>query len=682
MTVSPPDALPLWTPSPARITKARLTAFIDDLQEEGHEFDDYEALWQWSVTDIDAFWRAVWEHFDLPSETPPTTMLADASMPGARWCPGTRVNLVHQVFRHARSRAPAMVYESEGGAVREVSWAQLEQQVGAMAQCLRERGVKSGDCVAAVITNVPEAVVGFLAAASLGAVWSVAAPDMGHRAVVERFEQIQPVVLLACPGYRFGGRWHDRREAVRQLLAALSSVHTLIVAPHADGGPADGPEELQAFAREGLTVLPFAAAVRLPAPLQPVWLDFEHPLWIVYSSGTTGKPKAIVHGHGGVMMMSMVTLALHNDVHADDRLLWMSSTGWIVWNVQVTALLLGATIVLTDASPMGAGGTAAPDPGTLWRLVGRQRVNLFGTGSAYLVQCMKAGLVPREVADLSSLRALGATGSPLPAETYRWAMQAVAADLHLMVVSGGTDIAGGFIACACTLPVFAGEMQCRGLGAAVQAFDPQGRPVIGEVGELVCTAPLPTMPLFFWGDADGSRYRDSYFDTWPGVWRHGDWMQLIDRRAQGGAVGAVIFGRSDATINRHGLRLGTAEIYRAIEGVPEVVDSLVVDLEYLGKPSALLLFVVLRPDMALDAALAAKLRDAVRRDVSPRFVPDEIHAMHSVPRTLTGKKLELPLRRVLLGQPAEKVLPRDTVAHPECLDEYLAFAQARAARTG
>ena len=491
MTSMPSGDAPLWTPTQARIAQARLTAFIDDLQEEGHEFDDYEALWQWSVTDIDAFWRAVWEHFDLPSETPPTTMLADATMPGARWCPGTRVNLVHQVFRHARSRSPAMVYESEGGAVREVSWAQLEHQVGAMAQCLRDRGVKAGDRVAAVITNVPEAVVGFLAAASLGAVWSVAAPDMGHRAVVERFEQIQPVVLLATAGYRFGGRWHDRTEAVRQLLAALPSVHTLIVASHADGERADP----QAFGPGDLTVLSYEAAVQRPAPLQPAWLDFDHPLWIVYSSGTTGKPKAIVHGHGGVMMMTMATLALHNDVHADDRLLWMSSTGWIVWNVQVTALLLGATIVLTDASPMGAGGTAAPDPATLWRLVGRQRVNLFGTGSAYLVQCMKAGLVPREVADLSGLRALGATGSPLPAETYRWALQAVAEDLHLMVISGGTDIAGGFIACACTLPVFAGEMQCRELGAAVHAFDPQGRPVIGEVGELVCTAQMSMMRL-------------------------------------------------------------------------------------------------------------------------------------------------------------------------------------------
>jgi acetoacetyl-CoA synthetase len=532
----------------------------------------------------------------------------------------------------------------------------------------------AGDRVAAVITNVPEAVIGFLAAASIGAVWSVAAPDMGHRAVVERFEQIQPVLLLAAAGYRFGGRWHDRTAAVNQLLRALPSVRTLVVASHVDGEAT----VLEDFGQDGVAVLAFEAVVEGRTPIKPEWLDFDHPLWIVYSSGTTGKPKAIVHGHGGMLMMTMCTLALHNDTHADDRLMWMSSTGWIVWNVQVSALLLGATIVLTDGSPMGRGGTADPDPASLWKLVGRHRVNLFGAGCAWLIQCMKAGLVPREAADLSALRSLGATGSPLPADTYRWAMQAVGSDLHLMVVSGGTDIAGGFITCTPTLPVFAGEMQCRGLGAAVQAFDEQGRPLIGAVGELVCTAPLPSMPLFFWGDDDGSRYRDSYFDTWPGVWRHGDWMQLIDRRAQGGAIGAVIFGRSDATINRHGLRLGTSEIYRAIEGVPEVIDSLAVDLEYLGKPSALLLFVVLQPGVALDAALDSKLRDTVRRELSPRFIPDEIHAMQGVPRTLTGKKLELPLRRLLLGQSAEQALPRDTVADPAGLQEYVEFAQRRA----
>ncbi|MDO8768729.1 MAG: acetoacetate--CoA ligase [Burkholderiaceae bacterium] len=670
----PPAAL--WLPGAARASAARLTGYQNWLQtQHGLAFDGYEALWNWSVSDLEAFWRSVWCHFGLHSEAPFERMLDGADMPATRWCEGARVNFAQQVLRHAGSIQPALVYESEGGVVREVGWPELQRQVGALAATLVERGVRRGDRVAGFLSNVPEAVVAFLACASVGAVWSVAAPDMGVDSVVQRFRQIEPVLLVAGTGMRFGGQWRDKREAVQALLSALPSVRTLLLVSHADGEPA-APEDFRHAEHAGLQVASFEEACRGEAALAPEPLPFDHPLWIVYSSGTTGAPKAIVHGHGGIMLMGMVSLALHNDVHADDRLLWMSSTGWIVWNIQVSALLLGATVVLSDAAANW------PDAGAYWRLAGRQRVTLFGTGSAFLVQCMKQHLRPRELADLSALRSLGATGSPLPGACYHWAYDAVARDLHLMVVSGGTDICGAFLACAPTLPVYEGQMQCRTLGAGVQAFDETGHGLtLGEVGELVCTTPLPSMPLFFWGDdAQGTLLRSNYFDGLHDgdghpVWRHGDWMALQPHPE---AVGGVIYGRSDATINRHGLRLGSSEIYRAVEAVSEVSDSLVVDLEYLGRPSALLLFVVLREGIAFSAALGERLRAAVRQGVSPRFVPDEIYPVADLPRTLSGKKMELPLRKRLLGQPAAQAWQRDTVANPLSLDWFERFAVARA----
>jgi acetoacetyl-CoA synthetase len=664
----------LWQPTAARVEHALLTDYRRWLaRTHGLQFDDYEALWEWSVRELDAFWRSVWVYFGLPGEAPPRVALADRRMPGMKWFPDTRINFTAEVFRHAREGVPALVYESEGGHVEEVPWFELQRRVAALAHTLQARGVRAGDRVVGYLPNVPEAAVALLACASLGAIWSVAAPDMGPRSVIDRFRQIEPVAMIACDGSRFGGAWRDRVDALNEVLAALPTVRSVLLVSHADGDPAD-PARLVLPA--GATAMPFEQACAGVVAFAPAELPFDHPLWIVYSSGTTGLPKAIVHGHGGIVLETLVGTALHSDVHPGDRMMWMSSTGWIVWNVQIASLLAGATVVLTDAS------ASCPDWGAYWRLVARHRVDLFGAGAAFLTQCMKNGVKPREIADLARLRSLGATGSPLPAEVYRWAYEQVSSDLHLMVISGGTDIAGAFIQCAPTLPIYAGEMQCRALGAAVYAFNERGEPVQGEVGELVCTEPLPSMPLRFWGDADHKRYTESYFDSFQHrdgrhIWRHGDWMQLNARRE---AVGAVIYGRSDATVNRHGLRLGTAEIYRVVEADEAVHDSLVIDLEYLGKPSCLLLFVVLSKGVELDAAVQSRLREAVRRDVSPRFEPDEIHAVPEVPRTLTGKKLELPLRKLLLGQPESQVLQRDAIGNPGSLQWFTQFARVRASR--
>lgn len=652
---------PLWTPSPERIRAARVTAFRDWLRRErGLTFADYESLWSWSVDDLEGFWRAIWDHFGVVASAPPERMLADARMPGAQWCPGARLNLVDQVFRHATPARPAIVFRNEAGERGELRWAELAAQVAAVANGLRALGVAPGDRVVAYLPNVPQAVVAFLAVASIGAVWSICAPDMGPAAVLDRFRQIEPKVLIACDGYRYGGKAYDRRDVVAQLRAALPTLAHTVYVPLADAG-ANLPAAVawsQLLARGGAL-----AAEQVP---------FDHPLWIVYSSGTTGIPKAIVHGHGGIVLTMLKDSGLHNDLGPGDRFHWYSSTGWIMWNCQVGGLLLGATICLYDGNP------GWPDLSALWRFVAEEGITFFGAGAAYYANCIKAGVTPGRDFDLAALRALGSTGSPLAPEAYRWVYGAVKPDLWLTSIAGGTDFAGVFVGGLPVLPVYEGEIQCRTLGAQVQAFDDAGRPRLDEVGELVCCKPLPSMPLYFWNDPDGRRLRESYFDTFPGVWRHGDWIRLVPRPE---AVGAVIYGRSDATINRHGIRMGTAELYRVVEALPEVLDSLVVDLEYLGRESYMPLFVVLRPGVTLDDALRRRINAEIRQALSARYVPDEIFAVPEVPRTLSGKKMELPIKKLLLGQPVEKVANPDAMANPASLAWFVAFARRRAERS-
>lgn len=645
-------------------------------ETRGLSFDTYDALWRWSVTDLDAFWQSIWDYAGLQSPTPHTAVLAERRMPGARWFPGAQVNYTREVLRHADAAhaagMPAIVSDNELGEVREMSWPELRRQVASTALTLKSLGVQRGDRVAAYMPNVPETMVAFLACSSIGAIWSVCAPDMGTAAVADRFRQIEPKALIGVDGVHYGGKPLDRSAVLQELRAQLPSVKKLLLVktPFAASPVEHDADWTQAIARNDAEVAAF----------EPEWLPFDHPIWIVYSSGTTGLPKPIVHGQGGILL-TMHACGLHNDVGASygannfgERYHWYSSTGWVMWNSQLSGLAFGATICIYDGNP--AGSKEKPDWGVLWRFVARHKVSFFGAGAAYFTNCMKAGIVAKNCGDLSRVRALGSTGSPLPDEVQRWGsrqiLDAGSKAVWWCNISGGTDFCGAFVGGNRELPEVPGQMQCRELGHAVEAWNEQGQPVIGEVGELVCTKAIPSMPLYFWGDEGNARYLSSYFDTYPGVWRHGDWIKI------GEDGGCIIYGRSDATINRQGLRMGTSEIYSAVEGLPEVLDSMVVDLEYLGRDSYMPLFVVLRPGIALDDAMRSRINNAIKTSLSPRFVPNDIFQVAEIPRTLSGKKQELPIKKLLLGQPIEKVVNREAMANPGSLDWYVAFAAQRA----
>jgi len=648
---------PAWQPSAAAIRAAKITAFTDWLAvKRGMHFTDYDALWRWSVEDLEGFWGAVWDYFAIPATTPRSRVLAGTGMPGARWFPGVTMNYVDQVFRHATTQRPAVISRNEAGEQRELGWAELQRQVGALAATLRGMGVVPGDRVVAYLPNIPETVVAFLAVASLGAIWSACSPDMGRIAVLDRFRQIAPKVLIAVDGYRYGGKAYDRRELIHELLAELPSIAHMVLLPCL-GSAADAA----AFAQ----CTDWGAATAGNAPLQVAHLPFDHPLWVVYSSGTTGLPKPIVHSQGGIVVEHVKLGAFHLDLGPEDRFHWFSSSGWIMWNCQMAGLLMGSTICIYDGNP------GWPDLNALWRFVGETGVSFFGAGAAFFMSCLKAHIEPNQVADLSALRAVGSTGSPLPPEGYQWIYDHVRQDIWLNPISGGTDFASCFVGGVPTLPVVLGEMQCRCLGARVEAWDEAGKPLIDEVGELVCSAPMPSMPLKFWNDPDDRRYRESYFDMYPGIWRHGDWIRITPRG------GAVIYGRSDATINRYGIRMGTSELYRAVEEVHEILDSLVVDLEFLGRESYMPLFIVLRPGHELTPQLEATLRERIKLALSARHVPNEIFQVAEIPRTLSGKKMELPVKKLLLGHALDKIANPDAMANPASLQWFVDFAARR-----
>ena len=631
---------------------SRIAEFMRWLErEKGLRFEGYEPLWQWSVTEIEAFWESIWQFFDIRSSAPYARVLSSRDMLTAKWFEGARLNLVEHVFRHANTRRAAIVFRSELAPLTEISWSGLEREVARVAAALQSMGVQPGDRVAAYMPNIPQAIVVFYACASIGAIWSSCSPDMGSASVLDRFRQIEPKVLFAVDGYRYGGKDYDRRAVVGELKAKLPTVETLVLVPYLDAEAKMPGARLWEELPPGPDKLEFAQ------------LPFDHPLWIVYSSGTSGPPKAIVHGHGGMLIKTLKSLALDFDVRRGERFFWYTSTGWIMWNLVAAAPIVDCSIALLDGHP------GYPDPGTYWRFVADSRSEFAGTSPAFIGVCMKAGIEPAKIADLSRLRTLGCSGSPLSVEAYRWVYGHVKRDLMLASGSGGTDIAGGFVGACALKPIYAGEMQARNLGVAVHAFDDNGNSVIDQVGELVMTEPMPSMPLYFWNDPDGRRHRESYFEMYPGKWRHGDWIRITPRG------GAIVYGRSDTTINRHGLRMGTGELYRAIEEVPEVLDSLVVDLEYLGRKSYMPLFVQLRPGIVLDDALKSRIDDRIRAAVSARFVPDDIFAVDEVPRTLTGKKMELPVRKLLLGQPVEKVASRDAMANPKSLDYFVELAR-------
>jgi acetoacetyl-CoA synthetase len=695
------DPRPLWTPSPERVARAGLTRYREWLaRERGLKFADYESLWQWSVDEIEAFWATIWDFCGVRATRPYDEVLRERRMPGAQWFPGATLNyadhMLWRAFEPGWAERAALVFQSEVVARREVSWGELAGATGALTSTLKRLGIGAGDRVAAYMPNIPESVTALLATTSIGAIWSSCAPDMGTTGVLDRFRQIEPKLLFAVDGYRYGGKDFDRRETVRELVAQLPTVQTVIFLPYRDVGAtletivlppnaaatpsmSGATPTREPAASRTVAVVPFAQAVAQPAACQFAPLPFDHPLWIVYSSGTTGMPKPIVHGHGGTVIEYAKSAALHLDIGEADRLFWFTSTNWIMWNLTVSTLAAGCTVMLFDGNP------GHPDLGTLWRYAARERATFFGLSPAFVTLNMKAGIEPGRAFDLSALRAVGSTGSPLTQEGYAWIYDKVHPDVLLASISGGTDPNTAFIGSVPTLPIYAGEMQARGLGVAVHAYDDAGRPVLDEVGELVCTQPMPSMPLYFWGDHDGRRYFESYFDVYPGVWRHGDWLRLIPRRE---SVTGVIYGRSDSTINRHGIRMGTSELYRVVEDFPEVADSLVIDLEYLGRESFMALFVVLRGDgvkgtgqdaaTGVPADLKKRLLDAIRTRLSARHVPNDVFAVPEVPRTMTGKKLEVPIKKILLGHPVDAAVNRSAMANPGSIDWFVAFAARRA----
>ncbi|MFN8458252.1 MAG: acetoacetate--CoA ligase [Anaerolineae bacterium] len=647
----------LWQPSAEAMEQANLTRYMAWLKaNKGLNFQTYHQLWEWSVTEIEAFWASLWEYFDIIASAPYTTVLSERKMPGAEWFAGARLNYAENFFRHHTSGQPAIFYQSETEPLTEIGWPQLYEQTAQIAQALKAMGVQPGDRVVAYLPNIPEAMIGFLATASLGAIWSSCPPDFGERSVLDRFGQIEPKVLIAVDGYRWGGKTFDRIEVIAQLQDDLPSVKkTVLVTRVTDGVAVNTLDHTVLWS----DLLATTAAV----PLAYEQVHFDHPLWILYSSGTTGLPKPIVQSQGGILLEHLKAIHLHLDLKPTDRFFWFTSTGWMMWNFLAGGLLNGTPIILYDGSP------GHPDLNTLWRLAGQSGMTYFGTAAAFIQACMKAGIQPNRDFDLSRLRALGSTGSPLPVDGFQWVYENVSADLALESVSGGTDLCTPFIGGVRLQPIYAGELQGPLLGAKVQAFNETSQPVINQVGELVITEPMPSMPLYFWNDPDMQRLKASYFSMFPGIWRHGDWIKINERQ------GCVIYGRSDSTINRQGVRMGTSEIYRAVLNLDEIVDCLVVDTEALGQEAYMPLFVVLREGVELDDDLRLRIKRQIREDISPRHVPDDIFAVAQIPYTLSGKKMEVPIRKILLGQPVEQAATLGAMRNPESVNYFVEFAQ-------
>ena len=645
-----PEPTVLWTPPADVRERTRIGAYLDWLERvHGLRFDDYDALLRWSIDDLDGFWSSVWEYFEVGTASQARPALAEATMPGARWFPNARLNWAEHCLRFA-GRADDDVVLIARSQTRDrvtLTVAELRDEVARVRKGLARLGVGRSDRVAAYLPNVPEAVIALLATASLGAIWSSCAPEFGTRSVVDRWSQIEPKVLLTIDGYRYGDREVDRTDEVAAIRAALPGAITV---------------EVPYLHREGRIskAFPWEKLRAVPGDLTFEAVPFDHPLFVLYSSGTTGLPKPIVHGHGGILLEHLKIHGLHHDLGPADRFFWFSTTGWMMWNYLLSGLAVGATIVLYDGSP------AHPDLSAIWRLAEEEELTYFGTSAPYLMACRKEGLRPGELANLSSLRGLGSTGAPLPVEGFRYVYEAISASVHLQSVSGGTDVCTAFVGASPLVPVWEGELSCRHLGCAVEAFSPSGEPLVGEQGELVITKPMPSMPVSFWNDPGGERYRSAYFSEWPGVWQHGDWITFTDRGS------CVISGRSDATLNRGGVRIGTAEFYAVVESDPAVADSLVV---HLDTGDRLLLFVALRDGAELSDELRARLSADLRSSLSPRHIPDEIIAVPAIPRTLSGKKLEVPVKRILTGTPPDLAAARGSLANPASLDRFVELAQ-------
>jgi acetoacetyl-CoA synthetase len=653
---------PIWQPGPDRIEGARLTRFHSWAAERHHapapDADpavSYRALHTWSVTEPRRFWKAVTEWFDVTFTTPYETELAADAMPGAVWFPGAKLNYAAHALRWAGERPAeaALLALDESQEIRTTTWAELRDQVASVAARLRALGVTPGDRVSGYLPNIPQAVVALLATAAVGAVWTSCAPDFGARSVLDRFQQVEPVVLFTVDGYRYGGKEHDRTEVVAELLRELPTLRAVVHIPLL-GTPA--PD----------TTLSWDDVVAEPAEPAYEPVPFDHPLWVLYSSGTTGLPKAIVQSQGGILVEHLKQAGLHLDLGPGDRFFWYTSTGWMMWNFLVGGLLTGAGIVLYDGSP------GHPDTGAQWKVAERTGAKVFGTSAAYVMACGKAGVEPGRDYDLSALACVATTGSPLPPDGFRWVYEHVESDIWLASVSGGTDVCSCFAGGVPTLPVHIGELQAPCLGTDLQAWNPAGEPVTDEVGELVVTRPMPSMPIHFWNDPDGTRYHDSYFEMYPGVWRHGDWITLTSR----GSV--IIHGRSDSTLNRGGVRMGSADIYEVVERLPEIRESLVIGVEQPDGGYWMPLFVRLADGTTLDDDLRDRVKRALRTALSPRHVPDEIIEVPGIPHTLTGKRIEVPVKRLLQGTPLDKAVNPGSVDDLSLLHFYANLAADRA----
>jgi acetoacetyl-CoA synthetase len=659
----------LWSPPADVRERSRLGRYLRWLEEHrGLKFAGYSDLWEWSVTDLDGFWTTVWEYFDVgppvvPSSVPaPAPALAERAMPGARWFPTARLNYAAHMLREAGDdERVAVLARSQTRGPADITAGHLRAGVARARAGLARLGVGPGDRVVAYLPNIPETLVAFLATASLGAIWASCAPEFGTRSVLDRFSQIDPKVLLAVDGYRYGTKAIDRTAEVAAIREGLPNLAATVAVPYLD--PAGGAAALPG-------ALSWEELLADDGELAYEAVPFDHPLYVLYSSGTTGLPKPIVHGHGGILLEHAKQLAFALDLGPGDRFFWFSTTGWMMWNLLVSGLAVGSAVVLFD------GDLASPDLSTLWRLAEETGTTYFGGSAPFFMACRKAGLQPAKIADLSRVRGIGSTGAPLPPEGFRWIYEAVTTDAQLNSVSGGTDVCSAFVGACPMLPVREGRISGPALGAKVEAFDPDGRPVLGEQGELVITEPMPSMPVGFWGDTDGSRYRSAYFEDFPGVWRHGDWIVIDEDRS------CVISGRSDSTLNRGGVRLGTAEFYSVVEGFPEVADSLVVHIEDQSDDGIgmgeLLLFVVPAEGGEINDELKSRIAAELRRSLSPRHVPDAIHGVSGIPRTLSGKKLEVPVKRILTGTPTDVAASRGALANPDSLEAFERLAAERA----
>ncbi|RJR19842.1 MAG: acetoacetate--CoA ligase [Desulfobacteraceae bacterium] len=645
----------LWEPSGERKEGANITAYMRWLsREKGLSFKEYNDLWTWSVTEIESFWESLWEYFKIIPRKGYSEILSSRKMPGARWFNGSEINYTEHVFRNITSERPALIFQSEITPLTEISWEELYKDVASIAASLRSMGVEKGDRVVAYMPNIPQTVKAFLACASIGAVWSSCSPDFGTRSVTDRFKQIEPKVLFAVDGYQYGGKAFDCLSAVEEIRKSLTTLRQTILVPYLKETGGEKPPE---------GFLLWKDLLGKNAELIYESLPFNHPIWVVYSSGTTGLPKGLVHSQGGILIELMKFLALHVDIKPGDRFFWFSTTGWVMWNIVQGGLLVGATPILYDGSP------GYPDMDVLWGLAEKAPMNIFGTSAAFIHACMNSGLEPGKNHDLGSLKTMGSTGSPLSPEGFRWVYEKVKKDLLLASVSGGTDPCSGFLGSCPTLPVHAGELQCRCLGVKAEALDEAGKSLLGEVGELVIKEPIPSMPLYLWNDPDNKRYIESYFEMYPGVWRHGDWIKITDRGS------AVILGRSDSTLKRMGVRMGSSEIYAAVEELPEIAESLIVGYNLPNGDYNMPLFVVLKKGLKLDAALKDKIKKKIRTALSPRHVPDEIHEIAEVPKTLNGKKLEVPVKKILQGIPVEKAVNLDSMSNPSAIRYFTDMAE-------